>query len=124
MVSINRKIQIAAAIMGFSFAASSAFASGITWIMPNKTFLLGGNQNKAITIEGSNTGAAKVEISLSQGENVEVVETVNSKGNFSLIVPPQTIVQFRNESNTLPASLKLKITNDVASLSMRYNDGK
>lgn len=124
MTSFVRVVAAFGILFASSFAAH-AVTGGATWIDAGKTFLLGGEQKAAFNVEGSNTGPVPVEIYSQSRENSadrKLIMTLAPGRKFALAIEPGQIAAFKNAAPRQRAKLKLKLTEDVSRLSMRYEE--
>jgi hypothetical protein len=108
------------ALTAFSFDSLAGVSK--TYIGAGKTFMLGGNQRAALTVEGRNIGPSTVSALLSaDGRQTPIAEIAPGKA-FSLELPPGNTALFRNDSKRT-ATLRIELTNAVSRLSMGYENG-
>lgn len=104
----------------FCFGFGSARAGGSTYIDGGKTFMLGGEQSAALSVEGRNGGPVPVEVLLMSKGQEQHIATVAPGKSFALDIPARRTTLFRNGSKRT-AVLKFELTQDVGALSMRYD---
>lgn len=114
-----------AAVAGVALMSSGVHAvtGGATWIEGGQTFMLGGEQKSAFTVEGKNTGNVAVEIFVQDREgrkNRTRLVRLEPGQTFAASVDPGHVALFKNTVPNKRAVMKLKLTDEIAGLSMRY----
>jgi hypothetical protein len=116
-------LLFAAVLLAFGgFVLDSYAGVSNTYIGAGKTFMLGGEQNRSMSIEGQNTGRTDVEVLLLAEGKERGVTVVKPGTRFSLDLPARNTALFRNPGS-VTATVKLKLTNAVSGLSMGYENG-
>jgi hypothetical protein len=117
------RFLLVAGLLAIAFFAVGSFAGvSSTYIGAGKTFMLGGQQWRSMTIEGKNIGKSEVEVLLLEDGKERSITTVKPDKSFSLDLPPRNTALFRNPTSRT-ATVKLKLTNAVSQLSMGYENG-
>ena len=106
------------AMSALTFA--TACTAGRTFIPAGQTFMLGGNQSKALRIAGKNVGPVPVEVLAQAGGATQSVATVAPGQGFDRRFEAGETALLRNRSTTDRAVLRFELTEEVAKLSMRY----
>lgn len=114
--------QLRPAILAVILAIANLAAHAQTQIEGGKTFLLGGEQKKALLVEGRNIGKVAVEVSAKKDGKNKVLQVVQPGYILSQTFGAGEIARFRNTSKTERAVIQFEITKDVGVLSMRYSD--
>ncbi len=115
-------ITVLALLIAAGFTLNTTAGVSNTFIGAGKTFMLGGQQNRAITLEGRNIGNTDIEVLLLADGNEQSIAIVKPEKSFSLELPARNTALFRNHASRT-ASVKLKLTNAVSQLSMGYENG-
>ena len=91
-----------------------------TVIEAGKTFLLGGEQKRPLSVEGKNIGKTVIEVSGETAGTRKVLVLLRPGSVVNQTFETGELARFRNTSNSERAVISFKITKDVGSLSMRY----
>lgn len=91
-----------------------------TLIPAGETFLLGGGQDGAFKINACNTGTVAVDISSQTRESTRFIASLRPDDCIDHAFAVGEMATLRNSSNSIQASLKIKINRDLNGLGMRY----
>jgi hypothetical protein len=117
------QLILIASLLAIGGVALDSFAGvSNTFIGADKTFMLGGQQERSMTIEGRNIGKTNIEVLLLADGKEKPITTVAPNKIFSIDLPARTTALFRNRASST-TSVKLKLTNAVSKLSMGYENG-
>jgi hypothetical protein len=104
------------------FALNSVAGVSNTLIGAGKTFMLGGQQWRSMTIKGKNIGNTEVEVLLLEERKERSITPVKPDKSFSIDLPARNTALFRNHASST-ASVRLELTHAVSGLSMGYENG-
>lgn len=115
----------ALSLVAISVAAQAGTINSNLQIEPGQTFELGGGQEGAFVVTGTNTGSVAVVV-LSKADGAPAVErgTVAPGAAVEAKFAPGEMALLRNTSGQRTARLKLTITGDTSSLGMTYSGGR
>jgi hypothetical protein len=113
-----KRLVAVCALFGASFMSWGVDG---TFIPAGQTFLLGGEQEKVLLVQGRNIGAIAVELSAQHNGQRDLVALIDPGQSFNHQFQKGETAMFKNTSATKQAVLKLEMTQDVSRLSMRYD---
>lgn len=111
-----------AIVASIALAAVTTSVRAQTYIEGGKTFLLGGEQTKALLVEGRNTGGVAVEVLAERDGKTRVLQVVKPGSALRQAFAPGELAKFRNTSKSQRATVQFKMTKDIGKLSMRYSE--
>jgi hypothetical protein len=119
-----RILLLVAAATAFTGCASFAALNSETYIEPSKAFKLGGGQPGAFTVAGRNAGDVPVSVFVEANGRRDSVTTIAPGAPVDAAFPAGAMAVFRNTSTERGARVKIRVTGDIASLGMRYEDNR
>lgn len=117
---MKRIAQLALALGALMLPAALHAGHSELMVPPADTFLLGGDQDGAIAVSGTNRGEIPVEILSQRKEEETLIATVAPGGTFRHVFAAGETALIRNRSDSKTARLSVDFTGSPASLSMRY----
>jgi hypothetical protein len=119
---VARTLAVTLSLAALSTAAQAGQINSILQIEGGQTFELGGGQEGAFTVTGTNNGPVAV-VLLSKGPNMAAVERglVAPGGTVDARFAPGEMALLRNTSGSQMARLRLTIIGDTSALGMTYS---
>lgn len=97
-----------------------ASLTSTTIIEPGKAFRLGGGQAGPFDVRGTNIGPVAIVVFSELGGRRDSVLTLAPGAPVDARFPKAAMAIFMNTSTTLPATVAIKVTGDIGSLGMGY----
>jgi len=102
------------------FVAACASLTSTTSIEPGKAFRLGGGQAGAFVVRGTNAGPVPIVVFSELAGKRDSVLVLAPGAPVDARFPKAAMAVFMNTSMTQTATVAIKVTGDISSLSMSY----
>jgi hypothetical protein len=107
-----------------SVMTACASLTSTTTIEPGKAFRLGGGQDGAFSVRGTNTGPVAIVVSSELGGKRDSLLTLAPGAPVDVAFPKSAMAVFMNTSSTQSAIVAIKVTGDIGTLGMGYEQNK